>query len=378
MKYLRFIPHIFIIAYMLGCSSGKQAFEKGNYYQSSIKAIERLRKNPSHKKSRNVLANSYPEALKYYSDQVYQIRRTNNRFKNEQIVDQYNVLNNLYNQIQRCPACKEVIPGPQNFSDEVRTYSQHAARARYEAGKEALETGDRRLAREAYEHFDIAGSYIRGYKDIETLMDRALEIATLKVVIEQVPVPTANYKLSVEFFQDQLDEYLFNYRDNRFVRFYSPSDRSLKQPDQVMVIQFDDFMVGQTRYYESTREVKRDSVEIGEVKLDDGTKKKVFGTVKADYTEYRQEVKSTGLMSVRILEYGTDQVALSEKFPGEFLWVNRWASFNGDERALIKEQLRATKSKRRAPPPHQDMFIEFCKPIYDQFRGTIGSYYRSF
>ena len=209
-------------------------------------------------------------------------------------------------------------------------------------------------------------------------MDEALELATLKVVIEQVPVPTVNYQLSVAFFQDQLDEYLYNYNQNRFVRFYSPTDESLKQPDQVMVLSFDEFIVGQTKYYESTKEFKRDSVVIGDVELEDGTKKKVYGTVKADYKEYRNEVKSSGVMSMRILEYGTDQVALSDKYPGEFVWVNRWASFNGDERALTNKQLKATKRKQRNPPPPQDMFIEFCKPIYDQFRSSVNSYYRDF
>ena len=122
MKYLKFIPQIILVIWMLGCSSGKQAFEKGNYYQSSIKAIERLRKNPGHKKSKAVLEQSYPQAVQYYTDQVYQLRRSNDRFKNEQIVNQYNLLNNLYNQIQRCPACKDIIISPQNYADEVRTY----------------------------------------------------------------------------------------------------------------------------------------------------------------------------------------------------------------------------------------------------------------
>ena len=208
MKHIIYLPIFFIILSLTGCSSGKKAFEKGNFYASTIQAVERLRKNPSHKKSRMVLEKAYPQAVQYHTNQVYQHRRANDRFKNETIVNQYKLLNNLYNEIQRCPACQEIITNPGSYSDEIRTYSSSAAEARYAAGIEALESGDRNQAREAFIHFETAGNYIRGYKDIETKMEEALELATVKVVVEQVPVPTVNYQLSVEFFQDQKGIYM--------------------------------------------------------------------------------------------------------------------------------------------------------------------------
>jgi hypothetical protein len=112
--------------------------------------------------------------------------------------------------------------------------------------------------------------------------------------------------------------------------------------------------------------------------MEDGTKKPVIGTVKAEFTEHRREIISNGLISMKILEAQTERIILHEKFPGEFVWVSRWASFNGDERALTTEQMKLTKRKPSNPPPPQDLFIEFTKPIYNQITSTVSRYYNNY
>ena len=107
-KYL-FYSGVILILYVTGCTSGKKALERGNYYQSCMQAIERLRKNPDHKKSRMVLEKSYPLALKYYTDKINNLRQSNQPFRNGEIVSNYNTLNQLYDQIQRCPGALAVI-----------------------------------------------------------------------------------------------------------------------------------------------------------------------------------------------------------------------------------------------------------------------------
>ena len=368
----------FIALIYAGCTSGKKSLEKGNYYQSTIQSIERLRKNPNHRKSKDVLRQSYPLAVQYYTDRVNNLKRSSDPFKNGLIISEYERLNSLYEQIRRSPGALAVVPQPKKFYDEVRLLTDAAAEERYSAGMQALQRNNREYAKEAYQHFVLADGYVPGYKDVKDRMEEALDMATLKVMVEQIPVPTVQYQLSVEFFQDQVDEFLFHYQGNEFVRFFSPNDSWLKNPDQIMVIMFDDFTVGNVNNFESTKEVSRDSVIVGSVTLDDGTKKDVYSTVKAKYTENRREIISRGLVSMKILDGGTKRLIVHEKFPGEFVWVSRWANFNGDERALEKEQIEATKSKPRNPPPQQDLFVEFTKPIYSQLTSTIQNYYRNY
>jgi hypothetical protein len=378
MKQVNFLFFIVIIVVFSNCSSGKKTLEKGNYYQSSIQAVERLRKNPNHKKSREVLANSYPMAVKYYTDRVYNFKHSNDPFKSGKMIEQYVMLNALYEQVMRSPGALSVIPNPNKYYDEIRQITEMAAEERYLAANKALAQGTRESAKEAYYHYIKAEEYVPNYKDANEKIQEALDIATLKVVVDLIPVPTVNFQLSVEFFQDQVDEFLYHYNRNPFVKFYSTKDTWLENPDQIMVIMFDQFSVGNTNNLQKTHIAENDSVEVGTVTMEDGTKKAVIGSVKAEYTEHTREIISNGLLSMKVLEAGTQRIILHEKFPGEFVWISKWASFNGDERALTSKQIKLTKNKPMNPPPPQDMFIEFTKPIYDQITTTVTRYYNNY
>lgn len=370
---------LFVLTLVLaGCTSGKKAFQRGDYYQSTLQAIERLRKNPNHKKSRMVLEKSYPLAVQYYTDQISNLRQTNDQFRNGEIVDNYRVLNQLYEEIQRCPGALKAIPQPSKFYDEALTYSRLAAEERYQSGLAKLKTGSREDAKDAYYDFVKANDYTPSYKDVKNKMAQAHEQATLKVLFDQIPVPTVQYQLSVGFFQDQVEQYLTNFSTNEFIRFIRADDKSNIQPDQIMVIGFDDFAVGNTNNYQNSKEIQKDSVVVGTVKMSDGRQQNVIGSVKATYTEYKREIISKGLVSMRIMNAANNQVLLSQKFPGEFDWVSLWASFNGDERALTDQQINRTKMKPMDPPPPQELFVQFCKPIYDQLTGTVRNYYSRF
>lgn len=376
-KLLYFLVYSVLLTTFFSCSSGKKALEQGDYYSSTIQAIERLRKNTTHKKSREVLRQSYPLAKKYYLDRIAIQKTSSNPFKNVEIYNSYLKLNHLYDEIMRSPGALRVAPNPSNYTAEARQYRELAAQEYYDAGMHELNLNNRESAKRAYEHFASANQIVTGFKDVNARMNEALDIATLKVVVDQVPVPTVNYQLSVQFFQDQVDKFLFNYDENRYLRFFSPNDQSLQYADQILVVQFDDFTVGNTNNFKATKELTKDSVVVGSVTIREGVERDVYGTVRAEYTEYTKEVVSRGMVSMRILDARTEQVLLHEKFPGEFRWVSKWASFNGDERALTDEKLNYTKLEPVNPPPPQDLFVEFCKPIYSQMTQKIRAYYRN-
>jgi len=377
MRIVQIFLLFFTLVVVAACSSGKKAYKHGNYYTAVVQAVERLRKNPDHKKSAEILRESYPMAVRYYTLQIDNVRNSSERFKNGMIYDYYRDLNSLYENILRSPGALKVIPNPQNYTREAEQYRRQAAEERYQAGLASLAMGTRLDAIDAYYHFLKADEYESGYKDVENKILEAREIATLKVVVEQLPVPTMQYQLSVEFFQEQVDQMLFNYQENPFVRFYSSQDRNLRNPDQILEIRFDDFVVGETHSFTESKEVTRDSVVVGQVTLEDGKKRDVLGTAKATFIENRQEIVSTGLLTVRAIDPHTQRVLLHEKLPGEFVWVSRWATFKGDERALSDQQLELTKLKPLPPPPPQTLFVEFCRPIFAQLQSKIYAYYRN-
>jgi hypothetical protein len=369
-----------IILVLSSCSSGKKAYQRGDYYGAVIKAVQRLRQNPDHSKSQEALQSAYPLALDFLQTQADNEVASNSPFKWKNAIQSYNQINQMYEQIRQCPGCLKVVKNPKNFYAEIGPLKEKAADESYNAGITSLMKGTRNDAKQAYYNFVDAQTFVPGFKDVIEYLDKAKWEATLKVVVEQIPVP-ARYNLSGGFFQDKVEEFLHsNYQDMSFIKFYTPEEAKavkLPQADQVLKIQFDDFSVGNTNMKEKEETITKDSVKVGEAKID-GKVVPVYNTVKAKLTTYRKEVTSTGLLSMIIVDGKTNGILSHKKFNGEYGWVSTWARFNGDDRALTDQQLALCKKKETQPPVAQDLFLEFTKPIYNQLIPAIKGFYQSY
>ena len=97
------------------CSSGKSAFEHGNYYEAVITSVNRLRKNDDHKKSVETLRQAYPMAVTFYEDRAKTSIASNAEFKWSAVVESYATINVMYEEIRRSPGALKVIPNPVNY-----------------------------------------------------------------------------------------------------------------------------------------------------------------------------------------------------------------------------------------------------------------------
>ena len=255
-----------------------------------------------------------------------------------------------------------------------------AAEVRYAMGDEAMGFQSREKAKDAYQHYQIADRYRPNFRDTQTKMQDALWAATLKVVVEPIPMHSRAMEISNDFFQGQIDEYLANVNVSPFVAFFSPKEayvNGIDMPDHVVAMQFDDFVVGQHYVKETVEKVTRDSVEVGKTSRGDD-QKPVYGTVSAELRTFRKEVVSSGLLTFALLGSRTTRRIIHDKFPGTYVWFCEWGSFNGDERALTKQQLGMVRGRELMPPPPQQLFVEFTKPIYGQITGRLRDFYRNY
>ncbi len=369
------------LGFIAACSSGKKAYEKGDYYAAVMKSVDRLRSRPTHKKSKETLKRSYPLAVSTLEGRANTAIATNAHFKYKEALNAYQQINNMYNEIRASPGALRVIPNPVNHFGKIAKLKQQAAEESYNIGVFNLNRNNREDAKKAYYNFKEAQSFVPNYKDTNDKIDEALFIATLKVVVDQLPVNNV-YNLSASFFQDKVEEYLqTQFRSNVFVRFYTPQQVKLEKlpfVDQYIKLQFDDFVVGETHTERHTENISRDSVKTGTATLRDGTKVDTYGTVTAKLTINRKEVRSRGLLSMRITDANNNAVLTHRKFTGEFIWFSQWGNFNGDIRALTEEQLNICNSQEVPPPPPQNLFIEFTKPIYDQLIPSLNEFYRRY
>ena len=109
MKNYSLIYFVLFLIIFSACSSGKQALERGDYYESVLKSISRLRKNSSHKKSIESLKISYPLALEWLEDEARNHITTNDNFKWKGALGSYQKINNMYEQIRKSPGAKRVV-----------------------------------------------------------------------------------------------------------------------------------------------------------------------------------------------------------------------------------------------------------------------------
>jgi hypothetical protein len=367
-------------ATILSCSSGKQAFERGEYYAAVMQAVSRLRQNPDHKKSKETLRSSYPMALEYLETDARNQIASNAPNKWQSALMAYEKVNNMYEAIRQSPGALKVIPNPKNLYSEIGPLKEKAAEELYNAGIASLMKGTRQDARQAYFQFSEAHRLVPNYKDVLEYLDKAKTEATVFVVVEQVAVPT-RYNLSGNFFQDKIEEFLSrNYPEQGFVRFYkavAAKELSLPRVDHIMRLQFDDFSVGNTTTNERVETVSKDSVKVGEAKVN-GQTVPVYNTVTAKLTTVRREVVSQGLLSMVITDARTGAVLSHRKFPGRYVWTATWARFNGDERALSAQQVELCKRPEAQPPDAQNLFLAFASPIYDQLIPAIQEFYRNY
>jgi hypothetical protein len=306
-----------------------------------------------------------------------QVLSSNDPFKWEGAINLMEQVNRLSDQIRSTPAARQIITNPKNYTSELNMAYEKAADARYNAGLNELDANTRESARLAYDHFNTADQYVSGYKNVRELMNTAKEKATIKVILNAIPVPSQRYQLSSEFFYNQVFEYLNNqFSPKSFVNFYSPfqaEKEGLKNPDFIVDMQFFDFSVGNLSRAEKEEKLeKRVQIESRD------TTSVHYKTYSAKLKTFTDQVVSGGTLRVRIIEPATDKLLSDELIPGSFTWVNQYAIFVGDVEALDKNQVELTRRKVLPLPPQQDLFIEFTKPIYDQLTQKLNRFFNRY
>jgi len=372
---LRYFIYLSLII-LGGCTTGKNALQKGDYDASVAKAVSRLQNSPKNSEAMQVLKTAYDLALQDHLRKINEAKLSNDLFRWESVMYDYQKINQLADDINSCPACLVLVPNPSKYVKEVAESKLNAAAARYESGLSYLNTNNRLSAKKAYYEFEKTQNLQPNYKDVKNKMEDAYWAAVTRVVVQPIILNRGPYKLSADYFQQQIDQFISSYSRNKFVIFYG-EDQATQQkivPDQVLSLNFDDFVVGQTYVKERVEKLKRDSVVIGETR----ERKPIYGTVRATLSIFEKNISSSGLLDMSIMDWQTKKIVRQQKFPGTYVWRDSWASYKGDDRALDKHQLAMTRRKEILPPPPSSLFLEFTKPIYSQLVDNISGFYNNY
>ena len=361
------------------CKSGKKALKQGNYEEAVFKALDRLKKSPNNNRAAEALESAYPSLLEVYNSRIASLQSSSDPMRWEELFEMYSTLQNVYDEVLRTPGAKGVIT-PKNYYNEIENTREEIITARFRLGKEELAKGYRENAKLAYGHFQRVYELDPQRSDAEDLMFEAQEMATIYVEYAPIPMHSRTFKLSNDFFENQILEFLRTGIGNPFIRFV---DRNAvktqgRKPEHILELAFDDFVVGQGYEKETVINRSQDSIAVGKATVGDTTVT-TYGTVKAEVHEFVRTISSSGLLNVNIIDAQNNSVLAQRKFPGTYEYTDRWGYFNGDERALKEKDKKLIKRNSRLPdPPPQDLFIEFTKPIYRQLTRYLQDYYESY
>jgi tetratricopeptide (TPR) repeat protein len=192
-----------IIILFDGCKSAEKSLKKGDFDDSVLRSADKLKSSPTHASSIEALKQAYPLALEQHLNDIKQAQSSENIFKWEPQLDTYIKLNRLFNAVSQCQACSKIV-SPKNFENEEKIARHNAANVRYKEATGLLKIGDRESARKAYENFEKVNTILPDFNDVQKKLDLAYEIASFKVVVEQVLVTSKDTNLVMSTFRTGL------------------------------------------------------------------------------------------------------------------------------------------------------------------------------
>jgi len=376
-----YLSLLFLVACItFSCQTGKKAFERGDYRLAMLQALNRLKSAPENEKATEILQRGYPLFQDYYLDQIEFAKMDTDPLKWEKVYRCYGILNDVYDEMARTPAALEMIPQARNFYNEYVAARDQLAIARYELGLEALDTGTRSDAIEAYRHFERVKELNSTYRDIDDRIVQARANATLWVEIAPIPTVSKRFELSSEFFEQEVLNFIQNERISPFVQFIPEGSSAYGStpPHHRLRFTFEDFIVGQTYEREIQVGREKEGIEIGTTQIEDSTHT-VYGTVAASLYGFEREIVSNGILSVELVDVRDNTVLLTRSFSGTHVWYDYWGYVEGDKRALDETDEKYIAKRRPAiVPDPQTLFVEFTRPIYDQVTQFVESYYEAY
>lgn len=327
------------------CSSGKKHLEKGNYDLAVFKAVNRLQQTPNHKKASKALQEAYSLAVKGHLDNVNYFKKTSDVFKYDDIVKAYGMILKLNNEVKKYPKYTSLVR-LYDVEDDYIVAKNTAAETHEAKGDQLLKEGTKHAAREAYRHYEDANYYVQGIVPSIKLQE-AQSMGTVVVKL--------NFINKRSFFKTFNTKLFYNEVRNRFKnsghRFLYVMEEEEMEFDEVIDVELNELIVsGIDNNKETKTYTKR--VFVGEFKNDSGEVVQEYADVSANYTIYTRSISSSAYLMIQRARYSEDAPEFRKVIPSTYTWTEQWSRFNGDERALTKEQLdMANLSEPSIPNP---------------------------
>ena len=292
MKLIKsFILAVGLIVILYSCSSNRKLLKQLDYTSVIRNSIERLTLDTKDFKAAATLTKTYSQASTYYQNEIDQILTGNDPFKWKKALDIMGLQNEISGQILDNSSAIRLICEPKLYTSELIPVKQKAIAELYDAGDALLNLHEHKKARQAYDLLQEAAKLESGYKEVGRKIQQAKELATTKIVVEQVTAYASNKNLfSKKFYQAMVYNLQADFLNDNFVILYTPEEakrRKLDQPDLIVLVSFIEFQVGQPNDFDGAR-----------------------------------QINTNGVIELKVFSPLEDKDILNSRFPGQYIWQN--------------------------------------------------------
>ena len=357
MKKLNVIAIAFFtfLAFFSACKSPQKSFENGNYDQAVDIAVARLRKTNVKEKDVKTLVEAFNYINQSETQKMGRLRLDNNPEHWDDIYALATSINRrqeavrpllaldeekYFGELQNLRFTEGVSATIAEARDGAAAYLYNRALTKLDAAK----SGNRLLAREAYNDFKDIDRYFATYKNTKALSAEAYALGINHVYVK-VENESPTY-LPAEF-ERELESVFVRDLNEKWVKYHTYKDENLRY-EYTVVARMTNIDVSQDRERRD-HHIEEKQVEDGfdyvldnrgNVKKDslgNDMKTKKFSWVRADVFEICQtkEARVTGV--VEYFDNRTKERVLSRPIESNALFNNTFVHFEGNRRALRHE-----------------------------------------
>ncbi|HZF65598.1 MAG TPA: hypothetical protein VEZ55_13985 [Chitinophagaceae bacterium] len=370
------------ILVLFACKSPSKLYERGNYNDAIDASIKKLQKNPGDAEAKTVLKQSYHYAVSRHEDEIRILAKSSNENRYDQLYQQYDRLQDLYEKIRRYPSAFNYVK-PTDYSSYLETYKDKAAEVHMERGLQWMEREDKLSSREAYREFKTALRYKPQNFDIKRKMEEAFDAAVVNILLIPLDAYQGSYYYSnnsyqMRNFQDRVLRQLNYNSGNEFIRFYEERDARTKRirPDEILEIRMGRMNMGQPYDQNSSRKVSKDVV-VKETVFSKDSVVKEYAKVHATITTTKRVLVSDVDMFITARD-DRGRMLWSDNFKGEHRWQTEFASYTGDERALSDSDKTAINKKDKTPPREDAVAEELLQRLESDITHRLRNYYNRY
>ncbi|WP_458626248.1 hypothetical protein [Winogradskyella sp. PC D3.3] len=380
-----------LVSVLVSCSAKKQiesAISNGNYDHAISEALEKLENNKDKNRKQDyilMLKDAYYKVVEEDLQSISHLKKDGNPEQFKTIYTTYVDLDERQNAIKRVLPLK--LNGKtlnlkfNDYSSEIVEYRYKTSDYLIEQGIALLDSKDKYNAREAYDIFSYIEQINPNFEETRSLMTEAHQKGTDYVNVSIVN--ETNQIIPQQLEADLLD---FNtYGLNQFWTTYHANGVETINYDFAMQLQLKQINVSPERINERQELREQQIIDGWEYQLDraGNVKKDSLGNdikidkiinVKAQFIEITQTKSAQVIADVVYTDLKQNQIIDAFTIDSGFIFENVFGRFNGDKRALNKNDRYLVKQSEVRFPSDEQMVYDTGEDLKLKLKDIISAY----